>query len=636
MKKLLILMLCAVMALGSLTTLALSTGPSGTYSGSAVGNNGPIKVEVVLEGGEIQSVRITEHTETPGIYDIAAERIPAQIVEHQSLAVDTVTSATNTSQGILDAVEDAIAKAGGDVEAYKAVAVEKTKGEAVEMTADIIVVGGGGAGLAAALTAGESGASVIIVEKSANYGGNTILSGGYMQSAVDELAQTVEMTEGQKEEVVRYYSMDPVDEYMSKWQAVVKEQYAQHLAEGKTHLFDSAELHMIQTYAGGDYMGNPELIEKFCLDNVDTFFWLEDKGFSWKNSAVAIVGSIWMRCHLSADYPSGQGFIATMDQAIKTEGLDVDTVFDVRANHLLKDESGKITGVTGVSTIDGTEYTFHAGKSVILATGGFGANVEMRMQYDEIWGNLNENVPTTNAATITGDGIVMALEAGASTVDMGQIQLLPIADPVSGITSNVIGEGTNMYVNQEGKRFVDESSRRDILAKAILEQPGSYCYVISTFWNSRMDETYKNNYGLTLDYLKEIGAVVEGATLEELAEKIGVPADAFVETCTNFNLYAANSNDAEFGRVVFPANAALEMEGPFYACKRAPAVHHTMGGLEVNTSNQVLNLDGAPIAGLYAAGEVTGDFHGSNRLGGNALAEAITTGRNAGMHATQE
>ena len=245
-------------------------------------------------------------------------------------------------------------------------------------------------------------------------------------------------------------------------------------------------------------------------------------------------------------------------------------------------------------------------------------------------------VPTTNAPTITGDGIVMAKEIGAALIGMGQIQLLPLADPVTGSTSNIIGEGTNMYVNQEGKRFVNESSRRDVLAKAILKQTGSYCYVISTFQNSRMDSDYKNNYHLYLTDLIASGAVVQADTLEELAEKIGCPVDTFVETCTNFNKYVAESNDPECGRVVFPDNAALEMEGPFYACKRAPAVHHTMGGIKVNVKNQALAEDGSVIPGLYAAGEVTGGFHGSNRLGGNAISEVITTGRNAATNLMAE
>ncbi|MDO4549056.1 MAG: flavocytochrome c [Clostridia bacterium] len=633
MKKLTALFLCLIMALGVTPALAYT---SGTYTGVGRGLNGDITVEVIFSDDEITSVTVLEHGETAGVSDAAIEQMPQRIVEHQSLAVDTVTGASYTSNGILEAVAAAVTLAGGDVEALKAVEVVQQAGDPIDMTADIVVVGGGGAGLAAAVTAAEEGASVILVEKSAAYGGNTILSGGYFQAAEESYLQYASLSEGQKEEIERYCNLEPKDDYMAKWQEIVKEQYAEHLAAGHEYLFDSPELHMIQTYDGGDYLGDPELIEMMCYGDVESMHWLSGHGFSWKPSTVAIVGSIWMRCKASADYASGQGFIAVLSNAIEEKNLDVTTVFDCTAEHLIQDnETGRVIIVTGTGK-DGTPYTFKADKAIILATGGFSANVEMRQQYDELWGNLTESVPTTNAATITGDGINMALEVGAALVDMGQIQLLPTADPVTGQTNNVIGEGTNMYVNQEGKRFVDESSRRDVLAKAILAQPGSYCYVISTFHNSRMDEEYKNNYHMYLDDLLASGAVVQGDTLEELAEKIGVPVDTFVETCTNFNQYAADSNDPEFGRVVFPDNAALEMEGPFYACKRAPAVHHTMGGIKVNVNNQVLDEQGQIVPGLYAAGEVTGGFHGSNRLGGNAVAEVITTGRNAAAHAVAE
>ncbi|MEF9972881.1 MAG: flavocytochrome c [Clostridia bacterium] len=628
MKKLISLMLCVLLLATAIPALAYTDG---TYTGVGKGLNGDIKVDVTFAGDQMTDIKVTEHSETAGVCDAAIAQMPERIMTHQSLGVDAIAGATFTSKGILEAVADAVTQAGGDAEALKAVEVVQQAGEAVEMTADIVIVGGGGAGLAAAVTAAEAGASVVLVEKTASYGGNTILSGGYFQAAAEEYLQYAPLSDGQKEEIVRYYSMTPKDAYMTKWQEKVKAQYEAHLAAGKDYLFDSPELHMIQTYDGGDYLGNPELIEMMCYGDVDSMHWLSDHGFNWKDSTVAIVGSIWMRAKASADYASGNGFITILSDTIKNKALNVTTVYECAGEHLIS-ENGRVVGLTGTKA-DGTPYTFHASKAVILATGGFAANVEMRQKYDEIWGNLSENVPTTNAASITGDGINMALEVGAALVDMGQIQMLPTADPVTGRTNNVIGEGTNMYVNQDGKRFVNESSRRDVLAKAILAQPGAYCYIISTFANSRMDAEFKNNYFLYLDDLLASGAVVKGDTLEELAANIGVPVETFVETCNNFNQYVKDSNDPEFGRVVFPGNAALEMEGPFYACKRAPAVHHTMGGIVVNVNNQVLSDAGNTIDGLYAAGEVTGGFHGSNRLGGNAVAEVITTGRNAATHA---
>lgn len=604
MKKLLTWLLCLMMLVSAVPALAYTTG---TYTGTGTGMLDKIEVAVTFDADTITGIEVVSCNDTPGVCDAAVEKIPAEIVKYQSLGVDVATSATFTSNGILEAVADAVNQAGGDVDALKAVPVEKVAGEEVKLSADVVVVGG-----------------------------NTILSGGYYQAAHPDYLQYASLTDGQKEEIERYISLEPKDERMASWQAKVKEQYAEHLAAGHEYLFDSPELHMIQTYDGGDYLGDSELIEMMCYGDVDSMNWLSDHGFTWKKKTVAIVGSIWMRCKASDTYASGQGFINVISDAIQNEKLDVTTVFECRAEHLVKDDAGRVVGVTGVSTVDGTPYTVSANKGVIVASGGFSANVEMRQEYDEIWGNLTESVPTTNAPTITGDGIVMAKEIGAALIGMGQIQLLPLADPVTGSTSNIIGEGTNMYVNQEGKRFVNESSRRDVLAKAILEQTGSYCYVISTFQNSRMDSDYKNNYHLYLTDLIASGAVVQADTLEELAEKIGCPVDTFVETCTNFNKYVAESNDPECGRVVFPDNAALEMEGPFYACKRAPAVHHTMGGIKVNVKNQALAEDGSVIPGLYAAGEVTGGFHGSNRLGGNAISEVITTGRNAATNLLAE
>ena len=632
MKKLVTLLLAAALAMTAVCGLAAYT--PGTYTGEGQGMNGMVKVDVTFSEDAITEIAVGENQETPGVSDPAIAQLPGRIVEAQSLAVDTVTGATFTSNGILAAVADAVAQAGGDAEALRKVEVTKAAGEAVEMSAEYIVIGGGGAGLSAAANLGEAGHSVIIVEKGAAYGGNTILAGGYFQAVNPDYFQYAPMSDGQKASVEAAIALPAKNDIMARWQANLRAEYDAYLASGKSTLFDSVWLHMIQTYDGGDYVGDPELIEMMCQGDVQSMDWLTERGFNWRPTTVAIVGSIWQRCKFSADYASGQGFIAIMTKDIEEKNLPVETVFECRAEHLIV-EDGKVVGTTAVKS-DGTPYTFRAEKAVILASGGFAANIEMRQKYDGIWGNLNENVPTTNAPTITGDGIVMGLEVGAALTGIDQIQLLPTADPVTGHTDNVIGEGTCPYVNQEGKRFVDESSRRDVLAKAILEQTGAYCYIISTFQNSRMDSDYKNNYFLYLDDLIASGAVQKGDTLEELAEKIGVPADTFVETCQNFNKYVEASNDPETGRVNFSGNSALEMEGPFYACKRAPAVHHTMGGLKVNTRNQVLNESGEVIPGFYAAGEVTGGFHGSNRLGGNAVAEVITTGRNAAMNAMAE
>ena len=624
MRKITCCLLVILLMAFTVNALAVS---SGIYTGEGKGNNGPIIVDVTFADDVITNVQITEHSETPGVCDAAIATIPNEIVTYQSLGIDTITGATNTSNGILTAVADAVAKAGGDVEAMKSKAISKEAGEAVEMTADVIVVGGGGAGLSAAVTASQGGASVIVVEKAATLGGNTVICGGYMQSAVEEFLQYAPMTEAQIESVEEYIALEPKCDKMADWQKVVREKFDAYLASGSKDLFDCPELHMLHTYAGGDYLGDPELIEMMCNGAIQTFAWLQEQGLEFKPTTMSIVGSIWQRCKTALNYSSGNGYITTLKNTIEANSLPVEYVLNCRGEHLIV-EDGRVVGVTA-SLPDGTPYTFHANKGVILASGGFSANVEMRQKYDEIWGNLGPDVPTTNTATITGDGIVMGLEVNAALEGMGQIQLLPLADPETGASNSIVGNGTCPYVNQEGIRFIDESGRRDVLAAAILKQTGSYCYVLSTPQNANLTDKGANIYGIPVQDLIDRGLVFVADTVPELAEMIGVPADTLVKTVNDYNQAVADNNDPLTGRTIYSGNSALEMDGPFYACKRAPAVHHTMGGLKVNAKNQVLAEDGSVIAGLYAAGEVTGGFHGSNRLGGNAVAEVLTTGRNA-------
>lgn len=622
MKKLLTWLLCLMMLVSAVPALAYTTG---TYTGTGTGMLDKIEVAVTFDADTITGIEVVSCNDTPGVCDAAVEKIPAEIVKYQSLGVDVATSATFTSNGILEAVADAVKQAGGDVDALKAVPVEKVAGEEVKLSADVVVVGGGGAGLAAALTAAEEGASVIILEKGAAYGGNTILSGGYYQAAHPDYLQYASLTDGQKEEIERYISLEPKDERMASWQAKVKEQYAEHLAAGHEYLFDSPELHMIQTYDGGDYLGDSELIEMMCYGDVDSMNWLSDHGFTWKKKTVAIVGSIWMRCKASDTYASGQGFINVISDAIQNEKLDVTTVFECRAEHLVKDDAGRVVGVTGVSTVDGTPYTVSANKGVIIASGGFSANVEMRQEYDEIWGNLTEAVPTTNAPTITGDGIVMAKAVGADLVGMGFAQLMPSSHPVDGsLFSGIWGSAeTQVFVNKEGKRYVNEYAERDVLSKAALAQTDGIFYIIC-------DNKIAKNADVA--GMEAKGNVVVADTLEELAEKLGIPADTFVETIERYNSFVDAQKDDDFGKPLFGEKID---EAPFVATPRSPSLHHTMGGVKIDTNTHVISTEGNVIDGLYAAGEVTGGLHAGNRLGGNAMTDFLVFGRIAGENAAK-
>ena len=633
MKKLaaLALSLCLTTTFGA----ALADGYTpGTYEGTGTGRNGDIVVSVTVSENAIESIEVVSQAETAGIGDTPLERIPGEIVKYQSLGVDSVTGATLTSVGIVEAVADAVTKAGGDAEALKNVEIkQEVSDEQVDKNADVVILGGGGAGMAAAVAAAEKGASVIVVEKTAALGGNTVRSGGYMNAAT-YTAQSNNMTDGQMETVMALATEEPKNETQAKWQETVLKEVEEYKASGATYLFDSPSFHALQTYKGGDYEAIPELIENMCMNAPETFEWLKGMGFDWRDYSVAVIGSLWPRAQMSQTYKSGIGFIEVFTKQIEKENLNVEILYEVQATDLTVADN-KVVGATGKGA-DGTTYNFTANKGVILATGGFGANVEMRQKYNTIWADLGENIPTTNSPAITGDGIVMAQAVGAGLVGMEKIQLLAIADPETGALDAHVGDATSICVNKEGKRYVNETERRDVLAAAALNQTDGIFYIISSTQNSDLDENGYNSYGLHIDDLVAAGEVFRADTLEELAEQIGMDPAVLVDSVKKFNEAVTSGYDPEFGRTVFNTHALIEDFGPYYACPRSPAVHHTMGGVCVDVDTHVLREDGSKIEGLYAAGEVTGGLHGSNRLGGNAITDCLTNGRIAGLNVVSE
>jgi len=281
-------------------------------------------------------------------------------------------------------------------------------------------------------------------------------------------------------------------------------------------------------------------------------------------------------------------------------------------------EGGKAVGVV-VSGPNGN-YSISA-KAVIVATGGFGANPELVE-------SLNTNLAgfgTTNHAGATGDAFDLVKPFDAAVVDMAQIQTHPTVVPVKNlmITEAVRGNGAIM-VNREGKRFGSEMATRDVMSAAVLDQTGDTAYLL-------FDQGIRESLKAIEGYAKQ-GLLTEGATVAELAEKLSMPADVLEATVNTYNEYQAAGNDAEFGRKGSEMPRPIAT-GPFYAVEVGPAIHHTMGGLKINTNAEVLNNAGAVIPGLYAAGEVTGGIHGNNRLGGNAVADITVFGKIAGANA---
>lgn len=558
-----------------------TTFTPGTYEGVGQGYNGEIKVEVEVDSEKILAVRVLEHQETEGVSDAAIEQIPKAVVKGQTLAVDIVTGATGTSNGLIEAITAAVKAAGGDIDELSQKTTAETK-EDKEYTTDVVVIGGGGAGLAAAVSAHEHGAEVIVLEKMSRVGGNTIISGA------------------------AYNAVDPK-------------------RQSKQGIEDSIEKHFQQTYEGGDKLGNPDLIRILVENALPTLEWLEELGMEFEDEVFTVLGGLWPRAHRPVK-PLGTGYIETFMNYIENTNGEVEVLLNTKATEIIM-ENGRAVGVKAKGK--NGNVTVKANKGVIIATGGFGANPEMLEEYNEYWPNIG-SLKTTNHPGATGDGIVMAEKVGANLIDMEQIQLLPMGDPETGSLSGNIERGVEnrIFVNKDGNRFVDEGARRDVLTKALLEQPDQFMWVIVDSHTYPTGDT-KNNFNETIDQLVEEGRAFKGETLEELAEQIDVDPDNLVKAVEEFNK-AVETGDDTFGRTLFDQKIDTP---PFYAGKRTPTVHHTMGGIEINTKTEVLDKNGNVIPGLYAAGEVTGGIHGTNRLGGNALADVMTFGRIAGKNA---
>ncbi|HHU02938.1 MAG TPA: flavocytochrome c [Christensenellaceae bacterium] len=606
---------------------AESTYKAGSYDVTVEGFGGDMIVTTNFTTDKLESIVVGENNETPGIGDTAIEQLPGKIVETQSLAVDSITGATVTSDAIKKAVEEAIANAGGDIEAWKTAAVETGPKEAVEETADVIVIGGGGAGLSAAVSAAENGATVILIEKTAALGGNTVRAGGPFNAA--DPARQANYPAASEAAMATVYALAKEEAKSPEHQAVMDQLKADLEAYEKgekNYLFDSIALHTLQTYAGGDYMGYFDLIKKLTGEALETTEWMAGNGVVWKDDISTVPGGLWPRTHVPQGSAGGDYIKA--GQA-KAESLGVKIILDCKGEELIV-ENGRVVGVKAEKT-DGTPVTLNANKAVVIATGGFGANKEMRKQYDP---SLNEELGTTNTPAATGDGIFMGQAVGANLVGMEYIQCLPLGDPETGALNGWMGAiGVEYYyqVNKEGHRFMAEDGRRDTMTQALLKQTDSMSYVITDTNSEGADGV--NLWGDNVEDLVAKGRIFRADTIEELAEQIGLDPAVLKATHDQFNAYVAEGKDADFGRSLFgdPIDTA-----PFYASPRMPTVHHTMGGLEIDLKAHVLDADGNIIPGLYAAGEVTGGIHGSNRLGGNALLDINVFGREAGKNAAAE
>lgn len=599
---------------------------NGTFEGKAYGNNGWLTVEVTIKDNKITDIKTPGQRETKYLGDTAIREIGKDVLQYQTLNVDNIAGATVTSTALKTAIAQAIEKAGGDIAAFQKPVPEKIKKVAgiTKGSADLIIVGAGGAGLSAAVTAKDLGVkNVLVLEKMPVIGGNTLRCASAFNAADPDRQKALPMTETLKEAVVKAISEKPVSEEHAKLMADVKAKYEAYLKSGSKTLFDCPEWHALQTYNGGDKVGHIPLIRQYSNNVLDTLHWMQSKGSPVMDRVSQGAGALWQRTH-QLDAPAGLGLIDPLYQSAVKQGVNFK--LGMRVQDLILNDKGRVIGVTATDKV-GNKYEFTSKDGVILATGGYSQNKEMRQKSAP---HLTPEMVSTNQPGATGDGIVIATRHGADTTGMNYVQVYPLATPgtgaLQGRARKMSGLDDVIDVNKNGERFVKEDARRDEFVAAIKKQPGGVVYDI----NDSSIVKPLNSFNEDVETLVSIGRIYKADSLADLAKQLGMPADKLEATVAEFNKMVEAKNDPKFGRKLFDRPI---VKPPLYATPRAPSIHHTMGGLQISTNAQVLDKKGKPIPGLYAAGEVTGGIHGSNRLGGNATADVLTFGRIAAKSA---
>ena len=544
----------------------------GTWMGTGEGRSGSIIVKVLVKNHQVEQVTIVSQSESVFAQDAINSLVAKALgkTDMMSVEVDGISGATLTSTGVIDAINAALQAAmGRKPDADK----HYTDG-----TCDIVVVGAGGAGLSAAVAAAETNGNlkIIVLEKQGILGGNTNYSTGGINAAETDIQQ-------------------------------------------KLGIEDSKQLFYDDTMRGGKYENIPSLVRNLVDHAPGTISWLTGLGADLTDVGL-MGGSSVKRTHRPQGGSAiGPHLMKILKSACQKENIEIRT--SNRVTGLLSAEDGSVTGVR-VQNADGSSYTLTA-QSVIIATGGFGANLAMVAKLQPSLSGF----ATLNHPGATGDAFGWVTAIGGVTVQMANIQIHPTAEATNHIliTEAVRGNGA-ILVNHEGQRFCNELDTRDVVSAAILAQAQGEALLV-------FDQKVRKSLASIETYASQ-HLLCEGTTLEELAGRVDIPTDKFVHAVSRYNAGQKAGRDDDFGRSATAMPVSLETP-PFYAIRVTPAIHHTMGGLSVNAQTQVLRADGTPIAGLYAAGEVTGGLHGANRLGGNGVADIVVNGRLAGLAASK-
>ena len=713
---------------GGASTDAIAFTP-GTYEASARGYNGPSTFAVTFSESALTGIDVVSSTETGHVGDIAFDIMIPDMVAANGSGVDGVSGATFSSNALRNAVNDAAEQAGcTNLAAFKSAKVEHIAGEPIEVTYDVVIVGAGGAGIAAAAQAVQDGNTVLVIEKNAEVGGNTLVSGGQYQSVMPYLVwdpadpdattgvyafngQTynkVKSVQGCINELrmILEWNEEPFDEawyqdhefvagdaaelskhgvhaeYLPVLQAL-KDEIRAYLAwadpqlesgvrENQLTLFSTLNLHIFQTYYGGLRQsadktqwiyGDVDLVKQFIEGGQGLKEWLEAQGAAfYEDTQQTLIGALWYR---ENEFTAEQGrwgayFLAPMSTVNAAGNNQI--MLRTTAKELIV-EDGRVTGVKAVQ-YDGTEVTAHAAKGVILATGGYAANIPLVLEGNVYWSTeyLTNSTKTTNRSSLQGDGIIMAQAVGADVTGMGFTQLMPISWVDNG---NLAFGGGNYacWINPNtGHRFVDEGSERDVLSLAEFRNgmvvngtPGVFLEIYNATEHipgppsaQLSAEDYPGRYYHIHGTVEELAAL-----FEQIGGIAADPAEV-LSTVRNYDRAVMGMPGAEFpdvGKAIASRcignveknedgtyrPETYDLEGTELIVRlMAPSTHHTMGGLKVDIHRHVLDTAGNPIPGLYAAGEVTGGIHGGNRLGGNAIVEIFVSGRTAAQALTED
>lgn len=571
-------------------TLAAATPAlkDGTYTGTGSGRNGEITVELTVKAGKLATVNVVRHGETAGISDAALARVPAEIVAQQSTAVDAVTGATMTSEGIKAAVADAIRQAGGDPALFAVKKVgKKQAAKTIKENADIVVVGAGGSGMSAAVRAETLGKSVILIEKMPTIGGATVLNAGTLIATG------------------------------SRYQREV-------MKETK----DSPELAAEDIFRVGKHKNDPVLVRMVTERVGGVVDWLiDDLKIPYGPAATQYPDH-------SANRQLGVtgrsvNYLNLMRE--KFLGMGGKLLLETRAQSFITDANGRVVGVKATDAAGNTvELT---SKAVILASGGFGADQSMlppSMKNYLFYGVDGE----------TGDGLKMARALNAGTINLDLVKMYPQGvetRPHHGLAATASSTDTMkasgaIYVNNRGERFVDENAGLGVLTEATVAQPDSIAYIVmdKAAWEKYVAKSLEDKLvpdAAALDAWTKIvnngrPVMAVSDSLEEAARTMGIDPAGLTKTVTHWNEMVKAGKDADFSRKITGGLG----EGPYRIVEQKVRYQTTLGGLKADAGLRILDTAGKAIPGLYGAGCVVGGANGADSMTAMMNSWAIVSG----------